>query len=106
MVYDSVRKRLIVVTRSTGKILAVGMDGKITFVIQKTFKILHGIDWGRNGDLLVSDESAGKIYRIRIFSRTEIVRENILTPAGISFDYARNLILVPSSKGNLAFTIP
>ena len=106
MVYDSVRKRLIVVTRSTGKILAVGMDGKITPVIQKTFKNLHGIDWGRNRDLLVSDESAGKIYRIRKFSRAEIVRENILTPAGISFDYARNLILVPSSKGNLAFTIP
>jgi hypothetical protein len=106
MVYDSVRKRLIVVTRATGKILGVGMDGKITPVIQKTFKNLHGIDWGRNRDLLVSDESAGKIYRIRKFSRAEIVRENILTPAGISFDYARNLILVPSSKGNLAFTIP
>ena len=106
MVYDSVRKRLIVVTRATGKILAVGMDGKISPIMQKTFKNLHGVDWGREGDLLVSDESAGKIYRIKKFSRIEIVRENILTPAGISFDYARNLILVPSSKGNLAFTIP
>jgi hypothetical protein len=106
MVYDSVNKRLIVVSRATGKILGVGMNGKITPVIQKTFKSLHGIDWGRERDLLVSDESAGKIYRIRKFSRTEVVRENILTPAGISFDYARNLILIPSSKGNLAFTIP
>ncbi len=106
MVYDSVRKRLIVVTRATGKILAIGVDGKITPLIQKTFKNLHGIDWGREGDLLVSDKLAGKIYRIKKFSRTEIVRENIMTPAGISFDYARNLILVPSSKGNLAFTIP
>jgi len=106
MVYDSVRKRLIVVTRANGKILAVEMDGKISPVIQKTFKNLHGIDWGREDDLVVSDESAGKVYRIKKFSRTEIVRENILTPAGISFDYARNLILVPSSKGNLAFTIP
>lgn len=106
MVYDSVRRRLIVVTRATGKILAVGMDGKISPIIRKTFKNLHGVDWDREGDLLVSDESAGKIYRIKKFSRTEIVRENIMTPAGISFDYARNLILVPSSKGNLAFTIP
>jgi len=55
---------------------------------------------------LVSDETEGKIYRIHNFSRIEVVRENILTPANISFDYARNLILVPSSKGNLAFTIP
>ena len=106
MVYDSVRKRLIVVTRATGEILAVGMNRNISIVMQKTFKNLHGIEWGREDDLLVSDESAGKIYRIKKFSRTEIVRENILTPAGISFDYARNLILVPSSKGNLAFTIP
>ena len=74
--------------------------------MQKTFKNLHGIDWGREDDLLVADESAGKIYRIKKFSRTEIVRENILTPADISFDYAHNLILVPTSKGNLAFTIP
>jgi DNA-binding beta-propeller fold protein YncE len=106
IVYNSVRKRLIVVTRSTGGILAVGMTRKISPVMQKTFKNLHGIDWGREDALLVSDESAGKIYRIKKFPRTEIVRENILTPAGISFDYARNLILVTSSKGNLAFTIP
>ncbi|MBL7021142.1 MAG: SdiA-regulated domain-containing protein [Nitrospinaceae bacterium] len=106
MVYDSVRQRLIVVTRATGKILGIGMNGKITPVIKKIFKNLHGIAWGKEGDLLISDETAGKIYRIKKFSRTEIVRENILTPAGISFDYARNLILVPSSKGNIAFTIP
>lgn len=106
MVYDSVHKRLIVVARATGKILGIGTDGKITPVIQKTFQNLYGVDWGRKNDLLVSDETEGKIYRIKKFSRTEIVRENILTPAGISFDYARNLILVPSSKGNLAFTIP
>jgi DNA-binding beta-propeller fold protein YncE len=108
MVYDSIRKRLIVVTRATGKVLGIGQDGKIAPVIHTStkFKNLNGVDWGREGNLLVSDEAAGKIYRIRNFSRTEIVRENILTPAGISFDYARNLILVPSSKGNLAFTIP
>ena len=106
MVYDSVHKRLIVVSRATGKILGVGMNGKISSIIQKGFKNLHGIDWDREGDLLVSDESAGKIYKIIKFSRIEVVRENILTPAGISFDYARNIILIPSSKGNLAFTIP
>lgn len=106
MVYDSVRKRLIVAARATGKILGIGMDGKIIPIIQKTFRNPHGIDLGREDDLLVSDETAGKVYRIKKFSRTEIVRENIVTPAGISYDYARNLILVPSSKGNLAFTIP
>jgi sugar lactone lactonase YvrE len=108
MVYDSARKRLIVVTRATGKVWGIGMDGKIAPVIHTVtnFKNLSGVDWDREGNLLVSDEKGGKVYRIRNFSRTEIVRENILTPAGISFDYARNLILVPSLKGNLAFTIP
>jgi DNA-binding beta-propeller fold protein YncE len=106
MVYDPVRNRLIVVTQATGKILAVGPDGRITPVIQNTFKSLCGVDWDRENNLLVSDIAEGKIYRVEKFSRTKTVRENILTPAGISFDYARNLILVPSSKGNVAFTIP
>ena len=108
MVYDSARKRLIVVARATGRIWGVGLDGKIALVIhtKRTFKNLHGVDWDREGNLLVSDHIEGKIYRIHNFSRIEVVRENILTPASISFDYAHNLILVPSSKGNLAFTIP
>ena len=106
MVFDSARKRLIVAARATGRIWGIGMDGNIAPVIQRTFKNLNGIDWDREGNLLVSDETEGKIYRIHNFSRIEVVRENILTPANISFDYARNLILVPSSKGNLAFTIP
>ena len=106
MVYDSARKRLIGVARATGRIWGIRLDGKIAPVIQKTFKNLNGIDWDRQGNLLVSDRTEGKIYRIHNFSRIEVVRENILTPANISFDYARNLILVPSSKGNLAFTLP
>ena len=106
MVYDSARKRLICVARATGGIWGIRLDGKIAPVIQKRFKNLDGIDWDREGNLLVSDRTEGKIYKIHNFSRIEVVRKNILTPAGISFDYARNLILVPSSKGNLAFTIP
>ena len=106
MVYDSARKRLICVARATGRIWGIRLDGKIAPVIQKTFKNLNGIDWDREGNLLVSDRTEGKIYKIHNFSRIEVVRKNILTPANISFDYARNLILVPSSKGNLAFTIP
>ena len=106
MVYDSARKRLICVARATGGIWGIRLDGKIAPVIQKRFKNLDGIDWDREGNLLVSDRTEGKIYKIHNFSRIEVVRKNILTPANISFDYARNLILVPSSKGNLAFTIP
>jgi sugar lactone lactonase YvrE len=94
------------VARATGWIWGIRLDGKIAPVIQKRFKNLDGIDWDREGNLLVSDRTEGKIYKIHNFSRIEVVRKNILTPANISFDYARNLILVPSSKGNLAFTIP
>lgn len=106
MVYDSVRKRLICVAQGTGRIWGISMDGKLAPVVPKVFKNLYGVDWDREGNLLVSDSKEGKIYRIENFSRTKIVRENILAPAGLSFDYARNLILVTSSKGNIAFTIP
>lgn len=102
--FDVPRNRLIVLSRT--RILSVSMDGKAAPIINRTFQNLAGVCWDRQGDLLVSDRGAGKVYRIRNFSIVEVVRENILSPAQIYFDYAHNQILVPSSKGKLVFSLP
>lgn len=106
LVYDPVFKRLDVATWGTGRILGVDMNGKVVVLGTKQFKNLDGIDFDRKGNLIVSDFTDGKIYRIKNYSTVEIIKENLLTPADISFDYKNNQILVPSFDGNLAFTHP
>ena len=75
-------------------------------LVNKQFKNLNGIDFDRKKNLLVSSFSEGKIYRIKNYSTVEVIKENILTPADISFDYKNNQILIPSFGGNLVFTNP
>ncbi len=102
--FDAPRNRLIVLGRN--QILSVGMDRQVAPIVNKTFQDLVGVCWDRQGNLLVSDRTTGKIYSIHNFSILETVRQNILTPAGISFDYAQNQILIPSTKGKLVFSFP
>tara|TARA_Y100001960_G_scaffold324247_1_gene404266 strand:+ start:150 stop:977 length:828 start_codon:yes stop_codon:yes gene_type:complete len=103
IVFDVARNQLIV--SSKNHILSVSMDGKIIPIIKRTFQSLSGVCWGKQGNLLVSDQGAGKIYRIRNFSLVEIVQGNIIDPADISFDYTGNQILIPSTKGKLIFSL-
>jgi len=90
----------------TGEILGLTLDGKITPLVRKVGKNLDGIDFDREGNILVSSFTGGEIYRIRQFSRVEVIRKNLVTPADISFDYRHNQILVPSFDGNVAFSLP
>lgn len=106
MAYDTTFKRLVVASWSGGRILSVNMSGKILILVNRQFKNLDGVDFDRNGNLLVSSFTEGKIYRIKNFSAVEVVKENILTPAGISFDRKNNQILIPSYDGNQVFTHP
>jgi DNA-binding beta-propeller fold protein YncE len=104
MVYENRHQRLLVTTKASGKIIAVDMGGQLLTVYRGKFNGLDGIDLGRQGNIIVSDYTAGKIYRIKKYSTLEVIRKNMVTPAGISFDHKNNRVLVPSSDGNLVFT--
>ena len=106
LVYDPAFKRLIVATGGKGKILTVDMNGKTMLLVNKQFKSLNGIDFDRQGNLLVSSSIEGKIYRIKQYSVAEVIKENIHTPSDISFDYKNNQVLIPSFGGNIVFTHP
>ena len=80
------------------------MRGQLLTVYRGKFNGLDGIDLDRQGDMIVSDYTAGKIYRIKKYSTLETLRENMVTPAGISFDHKNNRVLVPSFDGNVVFT--
>ncbi|PIQ96236.1 MAG: hypothetical protein COV67_10665 [Nitrospinae bacterium CG11_big_fil_rev_8_21_14_0_20_56_8] len=106
LLFDAPRNRLLVAAWGTGEILGLTLDGKITPLVRKVGKNLDGIDFDREGNILVSSFTGGEIYRIRQFSRVEVIRKNLVTPADISFDYRHNQILVPSFDGNVAFSLP
>jgi DNA-binding beta-propeller fold protein YncE len=104
MVYENRHHRLLVTTSNSGKIIAVDMRGQLLTVYRGDFKDLDGIDLDGQGDMIVSDFAAGKIVRIKKYSSVEVLRKNMVTPAGISFDARTNRVLVPSFAGNLVFT--
>jgi len=104
MVYENRHQRLLVTTSNSGKIIAVDMQGQFLTVYKGEFKGLDGIDLDRQGDIIVADFTAGKIVRIKKYSTVEILREHMVTPAGLSFDTRNNQVLVPSFDGNMVFT--
>jgi len=104
MVYENQHQRLLVATGASGKIIAVDMRGNLLTVFQGGFKGLDGIDLDRQGNMIVSSFTAGEIYRIKNYSKVEVLRKHMVTPADISFDPRNNQVLVPSFDGNLVFT--
>ena len=106
LVYEVQHHRLLVAASGPGQVVAVDMRGNIMPIHRRRFKGLDGIDLDREGNIIVSCVTAGKIYRIRKYSTVEEIRKNMITPAGISYDFRNRRVLVPSFDGNLVFTIP
>jgi DNA-binding beta-propeller fold protein YncE len=105
LVYEVPHRRLLVATGS-GRLIAVNIQGNILPIHKKRFKGLDGIDLDREGNIIVSSSKEGTIYRIRKYSTVEVLRKNMVTPTGISYDFRNHQVLVPSFKGNLVFTFP
>jgi len=106
LVFEAAHKRLLVAAWGLGKVIAVDLQGNILQVHSRQFKNLDGIDLDREGNIIVSDFTAGEIYRIKKYSTVEVLRRNMVAPAGVSYDFRNNQVLVPSFDGNLVFTFP
>ncbi len=100
LIYDARHKRLVVVCRESGKILAVNLRNKNFYpLMSKKFKGVDGIDFDHEGNLLVADHKAGTVYRVRGYSKIEVLRKNMIAPADISFVRATNKFSSPLSRG-------
>ncbi|CCQ90585.1 conserved exported hypothetical protein [Nitrospina gracilis 3/211] len=106
LAYDPRHKVLIVVTRNTGRLLSVRGDGTVHQLFGKSFGSLYGVVFDREYSLIVTDAQQGRVYRIRNYSEVEVLKENVLSPAGIAHDFPRNRVVVTSLKGNAVFTLP
>lgn len=106
LLYDTARKRLLVLSWKAGKILFVDQQKKIYSLMAKNFRGLEGVGFDSKGNLVFSALKEGKVYRLRGWETLETVRENLVTPAGIFVDSPRYRVVVPSFRGNIVFTVP
>ena len=88
-----------------GKIFEIDKHKTIKEILANTFfsrrfQNLDGIDFDRFGTMYVSDMTAGKVWRIRADLKKEVIAEFLISPAGISVDREKHLILVPYLYAN------
>ena len=99
--------RLIAVSWHKGSIAEIAPDGTITELVSNgffssRFQNLDGVDFDTWGNMYVSDFTTGKIWRMRPDRHFSVIAEYLPSPAGISVDRVKNLILVPYHYGNTA----
>ena len=98
-------QRLVGVGWNDGKVFEIDEHGTITELIANTFfsrrfSNLDGIDFDKYGSMYISDMTAGKIWRIHSDLKKQVIAEFLVSPAGLSIDREKHLILVPYVYAN------
>jgi len=88
-----------------GKIFEIDDKGNVKELMANTFfsrrfHNLEGIAFDRFGSMYVSDFTAGKVWRIRPDLKKEVIAEFLISPAGLTVDRKKHLILVPYLYAN------
>lgn len=98
---------IIAVSWEKGKILEITQEGALTELVSNgfftaRFQNLSGVDFDRWGNMYVSDQTKGKIWRMTPNQRFHVIAEYLPSPADISIDRGNNLILVPYQYADAA----
>lgn len=101
-------KDLLVVTWTTGKLLQIGEDGKVTELQTLPAGQLDGIELLRDGHYAISSWEGACIFKTLPPTRKAItkVAEEIEAPADIGYDATRGVILLPYFNGGKMELIP
>lgn len=99
--------QIIAVSWEKGKISEVSPEGVLTeFVsngfLSNRFQNLRGVDFDRWGNMYVSDFTTGKVWRMSLDKRFQVIAEFLPSPGDLSIDRANNLILVPYELAHAA----
>ena len=78
-----------------GKFLSIDKDGKISFFLEEKKVGLDGIDYDDAGNIYVSSFQEGEIYKITPDKQITIYKKGLKTPADISVDRKKGLLLAP-----------
>jgi len=97
---------LLVVDFNSGKLLRLAPDGSSGEVIGEGFGGGDGLALDPQGNVYISDYRNGKVFRRRPQGEVELVARGLESPADISLDLERGLLLVPEFTGNRLRLIP
>lgn len=78
-----------------GTILSADKDGKVKPFVDDKKDGLDGIDYDNEGNIYVSSFQEGEIYKITPDKKLSIFKKGLTTPADISVDRKKNILLVP-----------
>lgn len=104
IIYDAASNRFIV-TMGFGILSTVGMDGKAQKFTKLPVKGLVGVDMDGDGNIYVSSFTRGVVYKIGKKLEQTIVARNLVSPANLSLDKNKKLILVPLFLKHKVYTI-
>jgi hypothetical protein len=98
---------LIVASWRKGKILEIDGQGKIIELVSNSFfssrfNNLDGVDFDSYGNMYVADTTGGKVWRMRADRKFDVIAEFLNSPADISVDRQKHLILVPYAYADTA----
>ena len=95
----------LVIAAWRGKILVLDDEGNLKPYIDREFTTLDGIDFDTAGNLYVSSFQLGEIYRITPDKRVTTIKKGLNSPADISIDHKKGLLLIPDMGANAIETI-
>ena len=105
MVFHRKTHRLVVTSLNQGTVLEIDSQGSIRELVSNgffssRFYNLSGVDFDQYGSMYISDLTAGKIWRVRQNHKMEVIAEFLISPASVSIDREKHLILVPYLYAN------
>jgi len=78
-----------------GKFLSIDKDGKVSAFLDDKKIGLDGIDYDNDGNIYVSSFQEGEIYKITPDKKITTIKKGLKTPADISVDRKKGLLLIP-----------
>ncbi len=92
---------LLVIDYGTGKLLEINTRSKKIKVINSETKNGDGLAYDASGTLYISDwDGGGIIYKLGKNNKVEKIMEGIKSPADITIDKEKNLLLIPQLQEN------
>ncbi len=97
--------KFLLATWDSGELFRLSSSGKLRKIIKQNFTALDGVDYDEKGNIYFSSFKNGIIYKLTSSGKLSELVTGLVTPADISLDRKKRLILVPSFNGNRAFTL-
>jgi len=93
-------------TRKLGRLYAIDLGTKaITYISKKPLGNLDGLELNKDGNFLVSDWVAGKIYEVDMQGKTKTIFTGKKGLADIGYDIKTNRVFVPYMLDNKVFEL-